>query len=567
MVNVKNLFGMAVMASALVACSSNDDVNPNPNPQGGEVAYAAFKINLPTVSGTRAASDVEYNGGSEGEYNVNDATFLIFKNNGEVEANYTFVESSTVNLSGNWTSESGGVTTSKKLVAKLNGVSDGGKYSVLVVLNKPADFVMPTVGETYGKWNNTVLTPSSVSAWSTSNKFYMANATLLKGSASQTLTPIESNNIYPTQAKAEAGSSSADVYVERGVAKVTIEKPTANLDVKDKATKSNNGDKVDFKNWTLDVTNKKTYAVHNVTGLTTGWSDIWSSARMIGSQDRVFWGIDPNYSNNDLKDNSKDVDRQNNFNFVADADVTTGFGVENPLYCFENTFNIANMYQGQTTRVVFKANYTATGHADTDGTFYRLGTAAVNLTSTELTAIIEDAAKAELGTAYKSVNLGNINTEGGVHFVELSNITALNSESTEETLVAGNTYNGKTGSTIIDAINTRLGLTKATRTEDNVGINTYAKGVTYYIARIRHFSDTYCPWTSGQGYDTDANFLGRYGMLRNNWYEMKIGDVYGPGYPSVPPTDPDQPDDENEKYLSVSVKILDWAKRSQTVDL
>jgi hypothetical protein len=56
-------------------------------------------------------------------------------------------------------------------------------------------------------------------------------------------------------------------------------------------------------------------------------------------------------------------------------------------------------------------------------------------------------------------------------------------------------------------------------------------------------------------------------MLRNNWYELTVGNVYGPGYPGVPPVDPTLPDDENEKYLSVSVKILSWAKRSDTVDL
>ena len=31
MVNVKNLFGMAVMATALVGCASNDDITPNGN--------------------------------------------------------------------------------------------------------------------------------------------------------------------------------------------------------------------------------------------------------------------------------------------------------------------------------------------------------------------------------------------------------------------------------------------------------------------------------------------------------------------------------------------------------
>ena len=92
-------------------------------------------------------------------------------------------------------------------------------------------------------------------------------------------------------------------------------------------------------------------------------------------------------------------------------------------------------------------------------------------------------------------------------------------------------------------------------------------GATYYIARVKHFGSL-TPWSSGQNYGTDnATYLGRYGMLRNNWYELEVGNVYGPGYPGVPPVDPNQPDDENEKYLSVSVKILSWAKRSDTVDL
>lgn len=83
----------------------------------------------------------------------------------------------------------------------------------------------------------------------------------------------------------------------------------------------------------------------------------------------------------------------------------------------------------------------------------------------------------------------------------------------------------------------------------------------------KHFGSL-TPWNSGESYGTDnGKYLGRYGMLRNNWYDLTVGNVYGPGYPGVPPVDPNQPDDENEKYLSVSVKILSWAKRSDTVDL
>ena len=102
---------------------------------------------------------------------------------------------------------------------------------------------------------------------------------------------------------------------------------------------------------------------------------------------------------------------------------------------------------------------------------------------------------------------------------------------------------------------------------DKVGISTYAGGESYYVARIKHFGDELTPWSSG-GYGSDnLSFLGRYGMLRNNWYELTVSSVSGPGYPSVPEVKPNTPDDEDDKYISVSVKILKWAKRSQDVKL
>lgn len=132
----------------------------------------------------------------------------------------------------------------------------------------------------------------------------------------------------------------------------------------------------------------------------------------------------------------------------------------------------------------------------------------------------------------------------------------------------GATLDEATGTAIVKGINDKLGLTDGGgRAEAMVGINTYKKGVTYYIARVKHFGSL-TDWHSGESYgDNNDKYLGRYGMLRNNWYELTVGNVYGPGYPGVPPVDPTLPDDENEKYLSVSVKILSWAKRSDTVDL
>ena len=224
------------------------------------------------------------------------------------------------------------------------------------------------------------------------------------------------------------------------------------------------------------------------------------------------------------------------------------------------------MYQGQTTRVIFKATYTpkddaGTPLAEQDGTFYTIGNMTTILKEADLKKAVDAAATSVLPGC--TVDYTNLKQEGS-HVITLTDIK----DSNGKTLVADKDYSGKTGTEIVKEINDKLGLIDgAGHAEAMVGINTYLRGVTYYIARVKHFGSL-TPWNSGESYGTDnVKYLGRYGMLRNNWYDLTVGNVYGPGYPGVPPVDPNQPDDENEKYLSVSVKILSWAKRSDIVDL
>ena len=374
---------------------------------------------------------------------------------------------------------------------------------------------------------------------------------------------IDKKNIYPTKEKAEAGTSAATVYVERGVAKMTVANPGTKT-VKDKATNTPTQSTVEFNNWALDITNKKTYAVHNIDGLSTDFPAIWTTSRFIGTNSRVYWGKDPNYNLNNLNNTDNETDRQAEFNFInATSGINKTF--TESAYCLENTFNLANMYQGQTTRVIFKATYApknATGEslAELDGTFYTIGNMTTILKEADLKKAVDAAATSVLPGC--TVDYANLKKEGS-HVITLTDVK----DSFGKVLEANKTYGTKKGAEIVKEINDRLGL-KAGRPEEMVGINTYFKGVTYYIARVKHFGDALTQWDSGESYgDNNKQYLGRYGMLRNNWYELTVGNVYGPGYPGVPPVDPTLPDDENEKYLSVSVKILSWAKRSQSVDL
>lgn len=582
---IKHLFGLAVIAAMTASCSSNEDLGtagPGTGTNETGVGYATFTINLPSVSGTRATDaggGAVVDPGTEDEYKVANATALIFQKYGSDEGSYKFVESVDLpdaNVAWNNDTEDG-VTKSKKLVAKLTNVDTKNTYGVLILLNNKTasgdvKIKLPTAGQSYNDWNNTAQTPKVTDLAATDN-FYMANAPLNESGSVTTLVTIDKNNIYATQTEAESGTKAANVYVERGVAKMTVATPgtTGTITVKDKAnptvtTKS----EVTFSNWALDITNKKTYAVHNIDGLSKDFPAIWTTKRFTGTNNRVYWGTDPNYNlaGLNIADDVNDTKRKEEFNFItAPSEINKDFTNTtntNPVYCLENTFNLANMHQGQTTRVIFKATYApknATGDslAEKDGTFYTIGNMTTILKEADLKKAVDAAATSVLSGC--TVVYTNLKTEGS-HVITLADIK----DASDAPLVADKDYSGKTGTQIVNEINEKLGL-KVGRPEEMVGINTYLRGVTYYIARVKHFGSL-TPWNSGESYGTDnGKYLGRYGMLRNNWYELNVGNVYGPGYPGVPPVDPNQPDDENEKYLSVSVKILSWAKRSDTVDL
>ena len=577
---IKHYFGLAVIAAMTASCSSNEDLGtagPGTGTNEAGVGYATFTINLPSVSGsttsgargTRADGDPTFEDGDANEYDVFNATLLVFKKPTTTasEGEYTYVEHVDLGSMQPWKDPSEtGVTTQAKITAKLSNVDKSGEYFALVLLNNgsgaDAKVNLPTdETTTYSAWNKA---DNATNKFDKTDKgFYMANAPLYNATDKNvtTLVAIDKNKIFPTEAQASSGDAAADIYVERGLAKVTL--TTATKDEKPVATTSSYaGDKVKISNWALDVTNKKTFPIHNVDEL--GYEDIWKNAaaasgpstqRFVDNNSethvkRVYWGKDPNYSNSTL--NTDETARAAEFNYVtANTEVTAD--PTKPLYCLENTFNLANMMQGQTTRVIFKASYTPKGFTAADGkTFYKVGTSVALWKQKDL----EDHIKAAVSKVISVTPTDDITikldapdnniTAAGNHEIKKSNFSV-------------------TGHTVTDAeakaVSDKVGLTQ------DAGISTYADGESYYIARIKHFGDALTPWNSGV-YGTDnLAYLGRYGVLRNNWYELNVNSVSGPGYPSVPEVKPNTPDDEDDKYIKVSVKILKWAKRSQDVDL
>ena len=570
---IKHFFGLAVIAAMTASCSSNNDLVNGGNGSGeveNGTAYASFKINLPTTSGTRAVGEPTFDKGDANEYKVNDATLLLFKKDATT-GKYQFKESVDLGNMEPWTSSSTeGITTTAKLTAKITKAEVGSNkgYYALIILNNnsktAAKITEPIDGQTYADWSKNADNATVANYLKHDNGFFMANAPKYVAGAPETL--VEIKNIYASKQEAE-NSTATTVYVERGLAKVSLAS-TSNEHV-DIADGNYAGDHVDITGWTLDVTNKKTFPVH-VTEGDGLWADTWKAtttpaatngATMDRFHDtkltefqRVYWGLDPNYK----KEFATVEACEGEFTMAKTSDFKTGKDAKKAQYCLENTFDIAHMMQGQTTRVLFSAKYTPNGFSDGE-TFYKMGNSSQLWNATKVEAQIKAKAQEVLGEADASkvtVTLaaeGNDMTKAGVHLVAAANITYGTTALAPEK---------------VDEINAKLGFKKATPTDAEVGLSTFASGVSYYIARVKHFNEL-TPWNAGDATyaDNNINWLGRYGVLRNNWYELTVNSVSGPGYPDIPKVKPTDPDDENSQYINVSVKILDWAKRSQDVNL
>ena len=569
---IKHLFGLAVIAAMTASCSSNEDLGtagPGTGTNEAGVGYATFSINLPTTSGTRADANPEFKPGDTNEYKVNDATLLIFKK--DATGKHLFKEYVDLGNMEPWTSSStDGITTTAKLTAKITQAevgSDKGYYALIVLNNnsgKNQKITYPDIDKTYEEWSKDDKKANATNYLKHDNGFFMANAPKYVAGAPETL--VEIKNIYASKQQAE-NSTATTVYVERGLAKVSLTDGSENKHVKI-AEGNYKDDQVDITGWTLDVTNTKTFPIHVTDGL---WEDIWKTAATTAATNgatmdrfhdtklkefpRVYWGLDPNYSNEFTFTSVPACNVE--FKMATTADFKKDEDAKKAQYCLENTFDIDHMVQGQTTRVLFSAKYRPAGLGDGE-TFYKMGNSSQLWNADNVVAQI----KAKAMEVFKETDPDKVEVilagtdlaKAGIHLITKANVkhgTAVISDDD------------------ITAINTKLGFKEAKGKDPRVGLSTYVDGVSYYIARVKHFGDALTPWNPGNlTYDSNnANWLGRYGVLRNNWYELTVESVSGPGYPDIPKVNPTDPDDVNDQYINVEVKILSWAKRSQSVDL
>lgn len=573
------LFSFALAALMLGACSSEDGIDNGG--QGtvapGEKGYISLAINLPTTPSTRANDD--FDDGLEAEYKVNDATLLIF--NGTDEG--TAVFSGAYDLgSMTPTSVGGNITASYNVTQEITKPGAGNVYALVVVnkgnvLTNDGEWKLKgesLTGKTFDYFRTTAqtLTASELASVTSDaeGSFFMTNAPLYtkpggitdpNGGNAVTLTKINTENIYSTQTEAE-DNPAASIYVERAVAKVTV-------------TNSNTGSAGSsltyaITGWTLDVTNTKSYIVRNVKG-----ADWWSykaatsnDYRFVGSAAvaaglyRTYWAYDPNYASLVEGDFTK-------LEGTTPASLTE---VGKNAYCLENTFNVANMNQNQTTRVIVAAKLTMAG-AEESGDFYILDNdkntiftkenavkaiKAEYLTNPAVVAALQDPTTGlnegqSIGEADLTVNFDSKETTGGD--LTVTEITI--SEDRKGDFKGGEipaVLKADGNNDIIAAVNA------------GKKVSYYKGGIAYYPVLIRHFDESQTPWNNAEYKNNGNDYLGRYGVLRNNWYNIDVTAIKTIGSADVPDVY-GTPDDPMESWISVEINVLSWAKRSQSVDL
>lgn len=207
-------------------------------------------------------------------------------------------------------------------------------------------------------------------------------------------------------------------------------------------------------------------------------------------------------------------------------------------YCTENTMDALCQTWGFTTKVVVRANYTPAG----------LSTADWNTTKPSFFSWGENYYTLEqLKTEYKSnsgLRIDLVNFLRAALLLPASPITDPTDSDIDKVLLSGN-FNAYTG------IRAR-----------NLALRYYHESVSYYDVLIRH--DDNVKTIMG---------LGRYGVVRNNFYTLDLTSVLGPGTPWIPdPTDPTGPinptdPDDKEVSLSVSITVDPWIINARLVDL
>lgn len=615
---MKKFMIAALAAGMLTACSDSAVVE---TPAGGGAqwgadgtGYVSLSINLPkTTSAGRTNDNDQFNDGNANEWAVNDAILVLFTQDGanEGDAKFKAAYQLPVNFNQSGTTTDQITATAQitkriqaisgtiKALVILNGISSGVfKCDNTIAVDDKDDATLFYTGEPGSSSYTEVATDTKFSTFQTylsqiptsvAKGFLMMNApltdaqstnaaTAFTGKKVSTLSEIIAGNIKNTAAEA-AAAPAANIYVERAVAKVTMSNTNTNGTVPGGTSSPRT---LDYKilGIALDNTNPTSYLVRNadlidpnmmaLRSASTAVQNLPTGYRMIGNETvgndkpaaggkalyRTYFATDVNYDADATLTTSNTINDYN-AKWVAPADVA-----DKPLYCLENTFDVAHMNFHNTTRAILKVQI---GDGSDHYIMHNWDNAGDTwCDETEMKEKVR--ANIQAMAVYQGQTISEVEME---EKADIQNVWVLKSYKVDGEPTPTNS------GTDFETAQNRIG-----------DIYKYVDGIAYYEVRIQHFGDDLTPWN---GVDTkkewttapkegtintiypdpqEQNYLGRYGVLRNNWYNLTVKSVKRIGTPFIPKVkNEDTPDDVINSYITVNINILSWAKRDQGVIL
>ena len=579
---------------------------------------------------TRANEDL--NDGTADEYAVKSGTLYLFKGANEDAATFfqsfpinTTFDGETADVPVGASGIGNITSTSQRIVQEIKnpelGITD--KLYAYVILNDEgnATGITATVGTTTGaQFKLQQLKAIGIAAEAAgygamgTNGLVMTSvpiATVAGGESTPadaeiiTFSEIDKNAIYKTKAEAEAATAATCIYVERAAAKVEV-----NVAENFGIVLDGNG-KVAVPaadvTWALGNVNvayyntrqvDKTWLPYNNTEANpvlkyrmVGRTPFFASSHTPNPAYRTYFGKDINFDGKAGLINAE----------LTDAQYTQKSG--NVVYTYENTFDENSQTYANTTYVGVKAKIS-------DGDFFTIqGQPNTMLkTNADIVAVVKTRLRDVINQAIAALNAK----------IKASTVLPAGSEVTYDVTVTvtEGTYNTETGElpyTVTlgldnvevggatpsteeaDEINTLAnGIIGVVANPANSKLLKYTGGISYYATRIQHFGDIETPWdgpaeaynnydlvypanatqtikdkTTQYGTSRASAWLGRWGVVRNNWYSLTLKSISGIGSPVPEDFRGNGTPDDNPPtsyFITAEVHILPWVKRTQEVN-
>lgn len=426
-----------------------------------------------------------------------------------------------------------------------------------------------------------------------------------------TFTEINKDAIYKTKEEATAATAATCIYVERAAAKVeVIVDPKFGIQLDGDGTPTDVA--AEDVSWALGNVN---VAYYNTRQVDKEWLPYYNMQttpaylkyRMVGRTPffdgghtpnpayRTYFGKDPNFEG--LADLSEPLK-------VADYTLTSG----QVVYTYENTFDANSQIFDNTTYVGVKAKIS-------DGAFFTIqGQPNTMLkTNADIVAVVKTRLRDVINQRIAAINAAIRASDDATNFPAGVEVTY---DVTVTVDVPESGYNAATGeqtyTVTLGLDNVKIGGVDATSEQvdalkalagTNIGVVAnpanskllqYKGGISYYATRIQHFGDVETPWSAPaeayNHYELDypenatqtidgatiqygtsraSAWLGRWGVVRNNWYSLTLKSISGIGSPVPEDFRGNGTPDDNPPtsyFITAEVHILPWVKRTQEVN-